>query len=60
VTEKEDDLESAYDVLMQKAKEFDLHILPMLLATKLDSGIKLVEDEVNRRATGSISATRGS
>jgi hypothetical protein len=49
VTEKDDDLESAYEVLMQKAEEFDLNILPAILATKLDSGIKLVEDEINRR-----------
>ena len=49
VTEKEDDLDWACDVLMQKAEEFDFHILPMLIATKLDSGIQLVEDEVNRR-----------
>jgi hypothetical protein len=49
VTEKDDDLEPAYDVLMQKAEELDLRIMPMLLATKLDSGVKLVEDEINRR-----------
>jgi hypothetical protein len=49
VTEKEDDLDWAYEVLMQKAKEFDLNIMPALIATKLDSGIQLVEDEVNRR-----------
>ena len=49
VTEKEDDLDPAYEALMQKAEELDLNILPALIATKLDSGIQLVEDEVNRR-----------
>lgn len=50
VTDKDGDLEPAYDALMQKAEELDLHILPAILATKLDSGVKLVEDEINRRA----------
>jgi hypothetical protein len=49
ITEKDDDLEPAYDVLMQKAEELGLRIMPMLLATKLSSGIQLVEDEINRR-----------